>query len=157
MRTSAWGTYVNQLHRGVDCRETCLLIAGTPVAVTAGTLQAAVDFRLVATGSIAGRVTDSASSRAVQSAQVEVLDEGEKRVDSTSTDAAGSFALGRLAPGLYYLRVRGPEGYASELYDGIPCRNLIAPRCSIPPSWCRQRPRAVWTCRWTLSVRSAGG
>lgn len=125
VRTAAGsGRYVNQLYRGVTCRRSCDLAAGQPIAVTAGALQSAIDFRLVATGSLAGHVTDSTSGAPLRGAQVEMFDESGSRASGASVDDGGGFSISGLVPGLYYLWARGPEGFGSKLYDGVPCPDL---------------------------------
>src|SRR5947209_4909770 len=62
----------------------------------------------ISTGSIVGTVTD-ASGAVVSGAKVAILQQGTARTVTTTTNSAGAYNSGALAPGQYSVRVEAPN------------------------------------------------
>ena len=93
---------------------------GTPIAVTINETTGGIDFVLDRLGSISGTVTEVGTSEPIVSLQVEVWRSNGSYLRSANTDSAGTYTVGRLNAGTYFLTT-DDDRYANELYDDLPC------------------------------------
>jgi hypothetical protein len=102
----------------------CDVLTGNSISVTSPTTTSNVDFDLLFGGRFAGRVTDASTGiPLVTGIRVDVYDSGGVLVGSTPPSTYGLYSTEGLATGTYYALARDTSsaGYASELYDGMPC------------------------------------
>ena len=114
--------YVNEIFEGVVCLEgdrECSESSGTPVEVAINSVQT-IDFELQKGGSISGRVVAGDTFLPLQTL---VRAENSLGYTEASIDTAedGSYTLTGLPPGSYAVRVSGPDGYVTQIWDGINC------------------------------------
>jgi len=116
--------YVREVFRDLPCWTSCSPYDGTGIAVTDGAITTGIDFSLMRSGSVSGRVTDEADGQGVAQAKVFLYrSEGQGYAyTTTSTAADGTYAFSGLAPGTCYLRTSDSR-YLDELYDGLPCED----------------------------------
>ena len=116
--------YVREVFRDLPCWTSCYPYDGTDIAVTDGAITTGIDFSLMRSGSVSGRVTDEADGQGVAQATVRLYRSGGQSYDYTTTSTAtdGTYAFSGLAPGTYHLRTSDSR-YLDELYDGLPCED----------------------------------
>lgn len=107
-----------------DCWFGTALQSGAPLVVTAGgTVRA--DFDLDRGGTIAGTVTDAATSAPITGIAViaYVVIGGEPRAAASgSTDATGRYLIEGLPAGRYYAHTQDPSAtYVNEIFDNLAC------------------------------------
>lgn len=112
------------LHLDVDDRGLAYPLA---VAYTVGALDVASALRngrvaVDGTGAISGVVTN-ASGQGVSSALILVFDRSGEFVTADTSISTGAYLIAGLDTGVYSVAVTA-DGYASELYDNIPCPDL---------------------------------
>jgi len=114
--------FVDELYGGLPCPyEACTVSDGTPVSVTIGQTTSGIDFALSRGGAISGTVTDAASGLPVD-VEVEVLlysSTGRPMDYTYAHEGTGTYTLGGLPTGTYYIRVWSPE-YVMETYNNLP-------------------------------------
>ena len=124
IRTTNTLGFVNELYDNVVCGSSCNLAAGTAVGTTAGAPPAGpFNFDLIQGGRISGTVKDAALT-ALIGVNVQLFNPSTGSTANGTTDGAGVFSIGGLAPGTYYARTSNSIGYINEAYDGgagIPC------------------------------------
>jgi len=114
--------YLDELYDDLPCfGGACDPSTGTPISVTDGSTTSGIDFALDLGGSIAGTVTDAATTAAISGVYVNVFDGTATLVSSGWTDASGNYTASGLATGTYYAATENYAGYANELYDDQPC------------------------------------
>ncbi|MCP3963441.1 MAG: carboxypeptidase regulatory-like domain-containing protein [bacterium] len=120
-RTAGGHDYVHDLYDRVSCAD-CDVTAGKPIKVASGATTGGVDFALERGGSIAGKVTDAATSKGIESLRIRVFDAGGNQITSAVTGAYGAWAttFASLRPGTYYARTTGRR-HPDQLYGGLPC------------------------------------
>ena len=117
-----FSTYAREVFGGPQCVISCQasdILAGTPIAVTAGATTAGRNFALDASGGITGTVTNAATSAPLANVTVFVP------VSPTSsfgfsTNAAGVFTITGLPTGTYRLATSVGQ-YANEAYNNVAC------------------------------------
>jgi uncharacterized protein with FMN-binding domain len=68
---------------------------------------------------------DKATQQPISGVGITVYNASGNYANSALTNVAGNYALSGLAPGIYFARADGPNGYLSSLFDGISCNNCI--------------------------------
>jgi hypothetical protein len=123
------------LYKGLPCFDRqCDPTGGTPIAVTAGTTTANVDFALPRGGSISGRVRDATTGAGVV-AGVNLRDARGYNTAWTSTDGNGDYALVGLPAGSYFVQALPDRPYLGLLFDGLPCYRMTCdPTAGTPVS-----------------------
>lgn len=120
--------YVDEIFPDILCPGDCwfstALQSGAPLVVTAGgTVRA--DFDLDRGGTIAGTVTDAATSAPITGIAViaYVSIGGEPRgAASGTTDATGRYVIEGLPAGRYYAHTQDPSNtYVNEIFDNLAC------------------------------------
>jgi len=100
----------------------CDTTTGTAISVTVGSPTSGVDFALELGGTIAGTLTDAATTAPIQYANVFLYDASGNYVGSTETDASGDYVTyAGLPTGTYYALTANYQLYLDELYDDVPC------------------------------------
>lgn len=119
--TSTYGDYVDELYDNIPCpRYQCNPATGTPIPVTAGQGTPGINFALSHGGSIAGVITDAATTLPLQDAWVSIFNSDGNSISYGYTDASGSYSAGGLATGSYYV-LAGAYTHLMQLYDNLPC------------------------------------
>ncbi|MEM7354224.1 MAG: carboxypeptidase regulatory-like domain-containing protein, partial [Acidobacteriota bacterium] len=102
----------------------CNPFLGDPISVQADTTTTGIDFDLEPLGSIAGRVTHTATGLPLPSIEIHVIDLFGSVVAIGSTDADGVYSVGGLETGNYFARTQNFAGYVEEVYDNVLCDRL---------------------------------
>ncbi len=114
----------DELYDDVPCEDgDCDLAAGTPIAVSLGTVTSDIDFELERMGAISGRVTDTLTGQPVIDARVEISTVDGFWLGAAYVDASGSYIVEGLEPGSPIAFAVSFE-YLDELYDGIACEDF---------------------------------
>ncbi|HEY0229748.1 MAG TPA: carboxypeptidase regulatory-like domain-containing protein [Dokdonella sp.] len=124
--------YFPQLWNGVDCTADCvtLLAQGTLIPLALGQ-QAETTFALHPLPSVSGQVTDAVTHQPVADAQVILLDAQTLFVaNSAFTDLTGSYEIGGLLPGNYYVWATSPT-HQDWVYPTAPCEHYLFPGCDL--------------------------
>jgi hypothetical protein len=113
---------LGQIYEAQNCSADCRTraIAGTAIAVAAGSTTSGIDFPLVEGGTVAGRIVDAASGEPVP-AIVRVVDAGGRTMAEADTDFIGRYKVQGLLPGNYYVVTDNEVGYVNEIYGGGAC------------------------------------
>jgi hypothetical protein len=114
----------SEVYEDLHCGGACQPTTGTPVATTIGSTVQGIDFDLERRGTIAGRVTESATGAPLASARVAVYQASGALVQTLYTNSQGKYVLGGLAGGNYFAVARA-TGYVDELWNNRHC----APAC----------------------------
>jgi major membrane immunogen (membrane-anchored lipoprotein) len=115
---SSGGTvnYVTQYYNNVYD-----VASATPVAVTAGGTTSNINFALQGSGSISGKVTDSATSAAISNMAVKVCPVAGGDCSVVLTDASGNYTAAAVVAGSYYVSSGGAgTNYYSQYYNNEP-------------------------------------
>jgi len=113
-----------ELFDDVPCpQELCNPVTGTQIGVTAPNPTTNIDFDLSPGARIEGFVADAVSGVPLLGMTVRVYDGGGALVATATSGVYGGFATDGFAPGTYFALAEDTigTGYASQLYDGIPC------------------------------------
>jgi hypothetical protein len=127
-RTSV-NAYINELYDGIPCFPSCAtLVLGTGIPVTLGSTTSGIDFALDPGGAIAGTATDGAArdaaSAPISGVTIRAFDLNGTQVGAVNTSASGTFSIGGLLAGRYFVRADAATvGYVGKLFDDIPCVN----------------------------------
>ncbi len=115
-------THVVEAFGGQQCILSCPaaeILAGTPIAVTAGATTTGRDFVLEAGGTITGTVTNAATAAPLANATV-LIPIASNSFFGFNTNAAGVYTISGLPAGTH--RVSTSLGqYANEVYDNVTC------------------------------------
>ena len=125
----------SQLYNAVGCAG-CDPTLGTPVVVTAGVVTANINFALVGSGSISGTVTSETNGSPLQNVVVEAVGANGGVVNSTTTDASGTYTISGLGGGTsYYVRTGTvfASHFVPEIYPGLPCGGCVIPFAGAAP------------------------
>jgi hypothetical protein len=107
----------DELYDDLPCIGGCVAFQGTPIPVGTGT-TAGIDFALDLGGSISGTVTDG--EHPLQNVAVQVLTSAGFLLEAGFSGADGSYRVGGLEPGTYFVRTASVS-HVNELYDDLPC------------------------------------
>jgi hypothetical protein len=116
--------HIGMLYDGVTCPgllpNGCALNAGTPIDVTHNTTTSGVSFQLPPSGVIHGTVTATPAGDPIESASVQAWDIYGSLRRSVSTQQDGSYMLGGLTTGPYYL-VCAEDDHVRQVFDAVDC------------------------------------
>jgi hypothetical protein len=114
--------YVDEAYDNHPCPNGyCPSVAGTPVAVTAGSETTGIDFGLARGGSITGTVRYAGTGAPLPYVGIRVYRDGvETSSFWGSADASGVYRVGGLPTGTYYV-VTDTGDFLDQLYGGLPC------------------------------------
>jgi hypothetical protein len=118
--------FVNETYNNIPCVGSCSansLLAGAPIAVTAGATTAGRNFALDTGGRLTGSVT-SAAGAALQNVSVSVVTMISGSVvtaGSAATDATGTYTVTGLPAGTYHAFTTNNLGFMNEIYDDLLC------------------------------------
>lgn len=112
--------FVDELWDDIRCDGSCTPALGTPIELADGASVGGVDFALMRTATLQGRVTDLAAGSVVTDAEVTVYDAGGRYVASDWVDSHGGWRVQDLPPGLYFATTDS-ETHLDELFDDLPC------------------------------------
>jgi acetyltransferase-like isoleucine patch superfamily enzyme len=118
----SYSGYLNELYDNIPCASGCDVTSGTPITVGAGEDVTGIDFALDKGGTIAGAVTDAATSLGIGSTSVQIYNESGNYVGYGYTDSNGFYKTRQGLPaGTYFARTYNSSGYLNELYSNMPC------------------------------------
>ena len=125
---SSGPNYLAELYDNLPCSPTCTIATGAPIAVTAGIATSGINFSLTPGGTLAGTVTDAATSAPLAGVNVRIYSTAGAQVASVSTNASGAFSATQLSAGTYFARtsVSSSLNYLNELYANLPCNQTCA-------------------------------
>ncbi len=112
--------YLDELYDDIPCPAGCDPTTGMAIEVSFGAITDGVDFALERLGVISGSVLDSVTGFPIASADVDVWDESGSRVAQGYADESGSYDIGGLAPGSYFVTAEDRD-YLDEVFDDLPC------------------------------------
>ena len=120
----SYAGHIPQIYDGVTCLN-CGITGGTPVTVTAGATTSGIDFSMVRGGTIAGTITDAATTNGIAAVWVNVFDSTGRHVGSSPrTGVSGAYRTEfGLPAGSYYVNTNSDGPYVNEIYDDVPCVN----------------------------------
>jgi 5-hydroxyisourate hydrolase-like protein (transthyretin family) len=107
----------------------CTPVLGDPITVAMGTDTGGINFALNVGATIQGGVVAADTLQALAQVGVIVLNDQGGMVAMEFTRSDGTYAIRRLPPGAYYVKILGgdPDGnattYIPELFDDVPCLN----------------------------------
>jgi len=113
---------IAQAHGRVYWNAAASLATATPITVNLGATTSNVNFVLPAAGSIAGTITRASNGATLPNIDLDCYDSQGVRVDITTRSAAnGTFAIGPLPVGSYFLRAdpAPTDGYLLEYYPNV--------------------------------------
>ena len=110
--------FVTELYGGIPCprlapESDCRIASGTPIAVTAGSFTAGIDFALDKGASISGTVVADGAATPISGINVTAY-VGDVAMGGALTNAAGQYTIAALPPGRY--RVRTAMAFMSGNY-----------------------------------------
>ena len=112
--------YTNQLYDNVTC-VACAVATGRPIVVVGTQTISGINFALSKGGAIAGSVTAASTGASLVGVWLNLYTSAGLWVSGTQTSAGGSYTLGGLIPGAYYVSTYNTLGYVDEVYDNLPC------------------------------------
>lgn len=129
--TSNSNGFLDELYDDIPCPNfSCQITDGTPIVVTVNTTTRGIDFVLNRLGSIAGTVIDESSGTPIDSITVEVLTAEGNFAGSTNTYNGGTYSVGGLAPGDYFVKTSNYSDFQDEFYDDVAvCTDGTADAC----------------------------
>ncbi len=118
-------TQVNELYDDIACPwrriNNCFLERGAEVVVAAATDTPGIDFVLAPGGSISGTLTKVSDGTPLSGFSVEVFDASGDFVGNKLTEADGSYTVGGLPAGDYFVATSAAAPWADMLYEDVPC------------------------------------
>lgn len=122
--------HVEVLYDDIQCLTSCNPVTGTPIVVTGGSETSGVNFSLPRWGAISGSVTDVSNGLPIENAWIFAWS-GDILAGYGFSSATGSYTVGGLPPGSYFVSVSHPE-YIDELYNDFPCQSMCDPTAGTP-------------------------
>jgi hypothetical protein len=130
---------IDEIYDGAHCQPSlwndwhdCDIKDGTPITVTVNTTTSGIDFIIDDKGGITGTISDAIDGTPVASQDVIVYDQNGNQVRTSSSRSDGSYGLGNLHPGIYFVASNERDGdYLDELYQEIPCAGGPGPGCDV--------------------------
>ena len=86
-----------------------------------------IDFGLVPGGAVSGHITGESDGAGMQHVYVSILDVDGNFVRGAETDRRGSFYVGKLPEGSYYVQTSNNQGYADEYYEDVTEKGRATP------------------------------
>ncbi|WP_191621140.1 carboxypeptidase regulatory-like domain-containing protein [Marinihelvus fidelis] len=120
VRTSNQFGYEDRLFAGVSCNPFCDLASGTPVDLAVDGQVATANFALALTPTITGTVVNAVAAP-VGGVLVTAYDTLGSAVASANTAADGSYSLGNLYAGNFYVATSNGAGYVDALWQDNDC------------------------------------
>jgi hypothetical protein len=121
IKADAYGGFIDELYDDIACPGgSCSTRSGTAVQVAGNTTTTDINFVLDTGGQITGSLTESTTGYPISSERVVFYNSTGSYVASVYTDSSGSYALGGLTTGTYFMHTDSYE-YRDELFDDIPC------------------------------------
>jgi hypothetical protein len=121
--------YGDEIFDDVLCLGSCdvslAFNSGSAIAVTAGAPSGGIDFALSPGGTIAGTITNTATSAPMQSVTVRAIARYGTTTQSARsgfTNASGAYSIAGLPPGTYYLQTSTSLAI-NENFNNLPCPN----------------------------------
>ncbi len=109
-----------------------------PVSITAGATTTGCDIHLMPGGSFSGTVTEAATGLPVAGLRVSLFDSSGSIISGAgaNTAADGSFLVGIVPPGNYFVRAKGDSasGLAFEFYPGVALVSNATPVAAVAGS-----------------------
>lgn len=116
--------YIDQLYDSIPCPGGvgigCDPTSGTVVTVLPGATER-IDFALLPTGTVTGRVTSDFDGQPLDSVAVEVWDQLGQEIGSGWTNATGAYSIDGLESGAYFVVTAADGSHIDQLHDGISC------------------------------------
>jgi hypothetical protein len=119
---------IDEIYNNIPCRGFCdtriAILSGTPIIVTSGATLSGRNFALDTGGTVTGTIVNAANGIPVAGAEVTVYSfQGNNSYYGYSdiTDASGSYSIGGLMTGAYYLYTLNATGLVDEVYSNVPC------------------------------------
>ncbi|MGD2114543.1 MAG: carboxypeptidase regulatory-like domain-containing protein [Acidobacteriota bacterium] len=112
--------YRDELYDDIPCGSGCDVTVGAAVEVVLDETAAGIDFALDRLGEISGTLTEEGTGDPIDYEDVAAYDASGDWVASDSSAFDGSYRIGGLEPGTYFVRT-GTYDHRDELYDDIPC------------------------------------
>lgn len=119
-----------QIYSNIDCPIVgtfCDPTVGTPIALAQGAQRTGVDFSLIDTHRLVGRVVDAVSGQGVPGAIVDAWDtQGGAHCDDASTDLDGYYAIddsGTCTSDSRWLSTDAGTSHVDQVFSGIACPN----------------------------------
>lgn len=128
--------YINQVYPGVDCQgQRCEISQGQLIIVTEGEETSGIDFELKRGHVISGAIyAEDHNYLSIPHARIEIYDDQKRFLMDVDTLSDGTFAIGGLQDGHYYLKTNNGKKYhqffdqkndafawLDEAYPDIPC------------------------------------
>ena len=118
-------THVSELYDDVPCvggpSVGCSFSAGTLVTASLNGTTSEVDFDLHKKGAIAGTVIDRVTGLPMDEADLDVYDNSGNRIRGGDSEGDGTYEIGGLPAGTYYVVASEWRTYVDQLYDGLDC------------------------------------
>ncbi|MCP3958891.1 MAG: hypothetical protein GY719_13650 [bacterium] len=119
---------------GLDSAVSLLALAGSEHWIRVSGFDGATGpfaLNVGAGGEISGVVTDAATGDPLSGVFVDLWDESGFYEGTQVTAANGSYTFGDLHPGIYFVSTAGARPHVDELYDDIPCPQLLTVDCAV--------------------------
>jgi hypothetical protein len=122
------GSLFAQVYSGIDCPiagVSCDATAGTPIPLAQGAQRTDIDFSVVDSHSLVGRVTDAVTGNGIAGVVIDAWDPSSGlHCDDASTDLLGYYSLIDSATCSAPTRLLSTDAglpHADQVFDGIPC------------------------------------
>ncbi len=119
--------HVRELYDDIPCPFSpgCDPTTGTPVSVVLGGTTAGIDFALTMRGSVHGQVTEEATGQPLPGMRVHLFDEAGSQRGFGLSRGGGFYSFTALDAGTYFVLATDLQKEIGELYDDIPCPDLL--------------------------------
>jgi hypothetical protein len=122
VRTTNGFPFIQQIYNGVNCQEDCPAVTtGTPVAVTAGSSVAGIDFSLLSRGTVSGTIRAATTGLPISGVIVTVYNSAGRSSGVSVSNSYGMYTVSSLLPASYFIKTGNSLGYRDQLYSGISC------------------------------------
>lgn len=116
-----YGGFLTQMWNMIDCQNQCAPTDGTPITVAPVATTPNIDFNLIATTAVVGRITDE-WSHPLPGIIVDLFDSTSgNHLTSSATDANGFYAATYNANTGYFVATDSSGSYVDQVYSGISC------------------------------------
>lgn len=116
-----YSAFIMQVWNMIDCQNQCAPTAGTPITVLPVATTPDINFNLIATNAVVGRITDE-WSHPLPGIIVDLFDStNNNHLASAATDANGFYAATYSANTSYFVATDSSGSYVDQVYSGISC------------------------------------